>query len=81
MKTTWAQLQMYSYTYISLKPLSTITDMRAPHVMFFLLLSTSSSASTLAPQLVQRGAQAPPEGHRLHISRANRRPLLSAAPG
>src|SRR6185436_4676599 len=39
MKTTWAQLQMYTNTYIALKALSPITDSRALHVIFFLLFS------------------------------------------
>ena len=39
METTWAQLQVYMNTYITLKALSPITDSRALHVIFFLLFS------------------------------------------
>jgi hypothetical protein len=39
MKTTWAQLQVYTNTYIALNALSPITDSRALHVIFFLLFS------------------------------------------
>ena len=42
MKTTWAQLQVYTNTYIALKALSPTTDSRAPHVIIFFLLSLSS---------------------------------------
>ena len=41
METTWAQLQVYTNTYIALKALSPTTDSRAPHIIF-LLLSPSS---------------------------------------
>ena len=44
MKMTWAQLQAYMNTYTSLQPLSSITDVRAPFVIFFFLLLPSSIA-------------------------------------
>ena len=39
---TWAQLQAYMNTYTSLQPLSSITDMQAPLVIFFFLLFSFS---------------------------------------
>ena len=44
MEMTWTQLQAYMSTYTSLQPLSSVTDVRAPLVIFFFLLLPSSIA-------------------------------------